>query len=142
MCNIYIYAHTHTYGMCVFCVCVCVCRYIFNVGMTGYLCVCKYIYICAFVGTCTYIDIFECFQLSGCFWELACHPFPRKGFKPALTNHVSQARVKGYCRAGMEPLGITPGPCCPPPTALPSSPPWQPPAPPNSQKLRSRLWSA
>lgn len=128
---------------CVYFVCVCVCRYIFNVGMTGYLYVCKYIYICVHVWVHVHIHIFECFQHSGPFWELACHPFPQKGFiKPALTNHTSKAGVKGYSRAGLDPLGITPGPWCPPRAALPSSLPWQPPAPPSSPQLPSRLWSA
>lgn len=129
--------------MCVFCVYVCVCRYIFNLGMTGYLCVCKYTYIYVHVWVHVHIHIFECFQHSGPFWELACHPFPWKGFmKPALTSHESKAGVKGYSRAGQDPLGITPGPWCPPRAVLLSSLPWQLLAPPNSQQLPSRLWSA
>lgn len=82
---------------CVYFVCMCVCRYIFNVGMTGYLCVCKYIYIYIYVHVWVHvhIHIFECFQHSGPFWEVTLHPFPRKVFKPTLTNHMSKARVKG-----------------------------------------------
>lgn len=94
---------------------------------------CEYMYIQI------YLNVFSILDASG---NLHAIPFPWKQFKPALTNHVSKARVEGYSRAGKDPLGITPGPCCPPLTALPSSLPWQPPAPPNSQQLPSRLWSA
>lgn len=87
---------------CVYFVCVRVCRYIFSVGMTGYLCVCKYIYIYIYVHVWlhAHIHIFECFQHSGPFWELACHPSPQKGFKPALTNQVSKGRIKGRAEQG------------------------------------------
>lgn len=129
--------------MCVVCVCVCVCRYIFNVCMTEYLCVCKYIYIYARVCVRVHIHIYESFQHPVHFWELARHSFAWKAVSRPSPKHISKPGVKGYCSMETDPPScITPGPCCPPPLALPSSPVWQLQVPPNSQKLRSQLWSA
>lgn len=71
---------------CVYFVCVCACRYIFSVGMTGYLGVCKYIYMCACVATCTYIylNVFSTLDASG---NLHAIPFLGRGLsQPSPTT--------------------------------------------------------
>lgn len=123
----------------VYFVCVCVDTYSMCVWLS--LCVYKYIYARVYVRV--YIHIFERFQHPVHFWEFAHRSFPWKAVCWPSPQCKSKPGVKGYC--GMEPnppSRVTPGPCRPPPPALSSSPLWQLQVPPNSQKLRSQLWSA
>lgn len=125
--------------MYVFCVCVYVDIYSKRVRLN--ICACKYTYMHPHV--CVHVHIFDCFQHPIRFWEFACYSFAWEAVIQLSPKCRPKLSIKGYCSVETDPPScITPGPCCPPPLALPSSPAWQLQVPPNSQKLRSQFWSA
>lgn len=128
---------------CVYFVCVCVYVDIYSTCVWLNISVCVQIHIYVRASVRVHIHIFECFQHPVHFWEFARRSFAWKAVRRPSPKRTSKAGVKGSRSPETDPPScITPGPCCPPPLALPSSPVWQLQVPPNSQKLRSQLWSA